>query len=282
MSVTINGVACEEIVRNLSEGIDERGPHATKGYLCLWGNRFALANGLLGLVHSSGPIGGGVTFSHPAVYPESSNLYCQTVEIEPHGTPFQGSKQIAFPYAIVWANFGIWPYSIVGGDDPGNQQGIDPDTPFVYATQKISFSIEQYNIPASSTQTDDNKPVPKDITGYFPRADMSITLHKVPYMPAQLIFSLVGKINNAVFLGAKTGQVIFQGGDSDRTASTDGTFTQDLTYSFSYRTVAPWNYIVHPNGIGSGTYAPWVPFKDKSGNPYIKSADLTQLFFSGY
>lgn len=277
MSVVINGVTCEEIVRDFGEGIDSRGPEARKGYLCAWADRYAVANGALGLVSVSGGVGGAVTLPVPETYAESSNLYAMDVHIEPKGTPSQGPKQIAFPYAIVWVNYGVPRFGVTPRDDPGNMQAIDPATPFIYASQEISFSIEQYTIPASAIKLVGGGVADKDVTTIFPRADLSITLHRVPYLPAQKIFSLTGKINDAKFLGADVGQVIFNGATSRRTASTDGTFTQEITYSFSYRTVASWDKIFHPNGTGG-----WVRFTDRNDNPLISSADLTKLFPVGY
>jgi hypothetical protein len=54
MSVTINGVLCDVISRDYREGIDGRGPSATRGYLCDWDQRYTVANGLLGLTSFSG------------------------------------------------------------------------------------------------------------------------------------------------------------------------------------------------------------------------------------
>ncbi len=48
--IVINGVNCQEIVADFSEEYDIlKGPSAKKGFICLWADRFTVANGLLGL-----------------------------------------------------------------------------------------------------------------------------------------------------------------------------------------------------------------------------------------
>jgi hypothetical protein len=278
LSVTINGIVCEEIVDGLEEGIDSGGPRASKKYLCAWASRYTVANGLMGLSAGVGGPGGSVTLTHPAFYPESHNLFARSLRIVGKGKPSQGTNQLQFTQAIIAVEYGVPPFGFTPADDPGGGNSIDPSTPMVYATQEIDMSMEAYTIPASAVQvTSPTAPVAKDITIYYAKAEIAITLHQIPYLPAQLIFSKVGNLNSVAFLGCAIGKLRFNGGKTHRTASTDGTFTQDVSLSFSYRSIARWDYQFHPNGT-----AGWVALQDKSGNNLYTLSDLSVLIPASY
>jgi hypothetical protein len=266
MSITIGGALCEELVEGLQEGIDERGPFAAKKYLCNWGDRYAVANGLLGLVTATGQA---ATFTVPMRYPESANMFAnRVVSIEGKGKPTQGARQLQFPYAVVTASFGIPAYQFL----PTPAMSIDPQTPFVYATQEIDIGLDSYTIPASAVQVSGGAPLAKDQTITYAKAEISLTMHRFPYDPSQDIFGMTGALNIVSFLGCEAGKVRFNGGKTSDTASSDGTFTKDVSLSFSYRKIARWDYRFHPNGTSG-----WVALQDKSGNNIYTLADFNDL-----
>lgn len=276
----INGIACNELVSEFAEGIGDRGPWARKGYICAWTDRFTLANGMLGLSSHVGGPGGPITITRPYIYPESSNLYAREIDIQGVGKPFQGPKQLAWDFAIVRVNFGVPTWGAATGDDPFGSNSIDPGMPFIYATQELDFSTEWVTIPAkdekgkSALKFGNGNPMHTDWGFQLARADMSITLHKFPWMPAQAIMSALTKqFNDAIFLNCEIGKCRFNGAKLNRTASADGTFTQDLAYSFSYRPIAPWDYAFDPE---SGSWQRVLSVA--TGNPLATYSDLTVLF----
>lgn len=274
MSATIGGIVCEEMVEGLKEGVDGSGPHATKKYLCDWADRFAVANGLIGIVTNPGGAGGTPTFASPTRYPESANMFATQVAIEGRGKPTQGTAQLQFPKAVVVATFGVPPYNYL----PSPNMSIDPATPFIYATQEIDIGLDSYTIPASAVKaTGPDAPLAKDQTIPYAKAEISLTLHRYPYNPAQLIFNLTGNLNSTVFLGCAIGKLRFNGGKTHNTASSDGTYTQDVNLSFSFRKIARWDYVFHPNGTSG-----WVALKDKSSNSLHSLSDFLDLIPSSY
>lgn len=271
MSLTINGVVCQELVDGLTEGIHEGGPYATKKYLCDWANRYQLANGMLGLVSGTG---GAISLFAPQQYPQSLNMWAREVYIEGAGQPTQGPAQLQFPKAVVTVNYGVPKFGIL----PTPSISIDPSNPIIYATQEIDIGMEQFNIPASAVQVlGPTAPLAKDVPVYFARAEIAITLHRFPWLPAPLIFGLVGNLNSAKYLGCDVGKLRFNGGRTHLTASTDGTQTQDVTLSFSYRNVARWDYTFHPNGTSG-----WVAVEDRNSNSLYTLSDLSVLIPSSY
>lgn len=239
MSTTISGIVCEEIVADLEEGIGQDGPNATKKWLCAWSDRYALANAFLGLVSHVGGQTGSVTITSPLAYPESANMLARTIKIKGVGKPTQGTKQLQFPQAIVTVEYGVPTWQAIAYPD----MSIDPGTPLVYATQDIDFGNESLPIPNSSLvlangATLENTPFAMRI----PYAVFTITLQRVPFLPAFAIWTAMAKpLNNATFLGIPAGYLRFDGVKNHGEASTDGTYVQSLTYMFSARAILRWD-----------------------------------------
>src|SRR5947207_3314373 len=148
----------------------------------------------------------------------------------------------------------------------------------VYATQEIDIGLDSYTIPASAVQVaGPTAPLAKDITIPYARAEIAITLHRFPWLPAQAILNLAGSLNSAVYLGCAVGKLRFNGGKTHMTASTDGSYTQDVTLSFSFRKIARWDYRFHPNGTSG-----WVALQDKGSNNLFTLADFSPLIPSSY
>lgn len=271
----INGVPCNEIVADFAEGIGDQGPFARKSYLCDWDKRYTLANGLLGLVTLTG--GSSFRFRFPTAYPESANMYAREVDIRGVGLPTQGPKQLQWTYAIVAVNFGVPRYGINPGDDPFGQNSIDPDMPLLYATQEIDFAVEWITLKEGGLKLANGNPAPGDAGIQVPRADMNVTLHKFPLMPAGLILNtLQNPLNNARFLNCDAGFCRFNGGKTNRTVAADGAFTQDINYSFSYRPIAPWDQVFDPRSSS------WQQLQYTSGGEVITRSNLSTLFTAPY
>lgn len=271
----VNGIACEELIGEFREGASSGGPFASKGYLCNWADRYPLANSFLGLATVSG--GTSISFPAPTPYPESLNMYPNSVEIEGVGRPSQGAKQIQWPYAIVRVHYGVRQYGVFPADDPGGVNSIDQTMPLVYATQELDFASTWITIPKTSIKLADGTKLDQDFGMRVPQTDMSITLHKMPYLPGTLITNVMGSpINSAKFLNCPAGYCLFNGAKVRRSASTDGTFTQEVTYSFSFRAIAPWDYMFAPDGSG------WKKVVTQGGADVISRGDLSVLFTYPY
>lgn len=271
MAITINGITCEEIVAGFSEQVDiTQGPSARKGFLCDWADRYAVAQGLLGLA-SATSIGGSITLLAPAQYPEIPTTFCRTVEIQPVGSPTQGPIQLQYPKCIVWANYTTMPWTFQAFTQ------LNAANPFTFAEQSISSSVEWITIPGIATRwAGTTRSTGQDYGIRVALVDLQITIHFMPYLPTAQAYLYTGLINNAVYLGAATGQLLYNGCQSRQGAVSDGTFTQDVTYSFTWRSVR-WDYAYD---AVTGT---WKQVTGTDGStPFISSVDFSQIIPTYY
>jgi hypothetical protein len=284
LSLIINGVECEEIVKGYSEGADPS-VASTKQFLCAWADRYRLGNGLLGFATATsiGP-DGRVNFTPPNRHPEL-NIYSKSIHITGVGRPSQGPKQLAFASAIVEVDYGQLDWAALPEDDPDGAQSIDPDNKFLYCTQEIDYSSEYVTVPGSALKygpTGSTKPFNTDMPIKIQMVEMSLMFHKLPYLPVGFA-PLVDSTNAGKFLGCAAETVKFNGGKVKRdkyltsdTGSPAG-ITQAVDFSFTWRPKYPWNMIPDPGGGSS-----WVPFSYKSGAKVFPATDLSVVFPRGY
>ncbi len=282
MAVVIAGITCEELVDGYTEAYDIMGgPSARKGYLCPWADRFTVAHGFLGL--NSVPLPGGlITLRLPLPFPElaaeSTNLlasmYARRVEIMGSGSPVQGASNIAFFRAKIYVIFGSFPWTFSGID----YFQLDPLHPYAYAEQHIDYSAEYITVPGKSVYyKSSGKKLDQDWGFFSPIADMSISLKNFPYLPAPTILNaLQAPINSVAYLGCAAGFLMFKGASDDRTWSSDGTQTASVGFQYSYRPIAPWDYVYN------GAANTWDQVVNNSGAPLIARSDLSAIIASAY
>lgn len=245
MALVINGITCEEIVHNYGEEVDLlRGPSANKEYLCNWSDRFTVARGLLGLAATT-RIGGSITLYTPLQHPELSTTYAHRIQIRGAGCPLQGSRQLAFPKAIVTCIYETMPWSFQPFDAPYNQ--IDPTHPFIYAEQRLKSGYELIAVPGSNLKfSTGGKPLQSEMTLHVALVEMEITIKQLPYMPTNVVLAMAGTLNNAQYLGVNTGCLKFNGVTTQTGAVSDGTFIQEATYGFTARGIR-WDSFYNPD-----------------------------------
>ena len=271
MAITINGIVCEEIVANFGEEFDlAQGPRCIKGYYCAWPDRYTVVVGLLGL-STTVSIGGVITLETPAQYPQLATAYCTSVRVEPKGVPFQSSPQLAWPNCIVWAEYRPVPWSFAGID----YMQIDPTAPLIYARQNFDLSMQYYEVAGRSLLYSGKTYGPGQSWSFpCPILNMEVTLIRMPYLPAQNVIAAAtaGPLNSGTFLGCPDGTVMFTGFKNQQTFDSAGNFTQDGTFSFSYRPVAAWDYAF------DGKSGSWLQLKTITGAVVMQRTDLTVLF----
>jgi hypothetical protein len=265
MAATIAGIVCEEIVDQFQEQVDIlEGPSARKGYLCNWTDRFTVAIGLLGYSHATS-IGAGITIKSGLPYPEVPTMYAARVMIEPRGKPFQGPYQIAWPQCIVWCEYRIMPWSFGGTDDQFNQFG----GPWIFAEQQLSSSCEWITVPGRGTRfATSGKPTGQDYGFRLAIVDMIVTLHRVPYLPTNQVLGLAGYCNTGTLFGVAPGKLLFNGCDTHRTNSSDGTYNNDCTFKFAARSQR-WDYAYDV------TTGAWDQVQTPGGSPFVPNTDLS-------
>ncbi len=204
-------------------------------------------------------------------------MYARSIDIAPVGLPTQGTAQSQWTNAIVYANYGCLPWSFSGIDSGFPFQQIDPATPLIYCKQDINTSTSWQSIPANKLKFASGNPLFFQ-TWQMPLflASISLTFMRVPYYPAQQIFT-AGKspINSTTFLGLSAGYVFFDGSAQQESRDTTGNFTRDITYNFSYRNI-PWDQ--QWDGIGQA----FSQVQQLGGSPVIARSDFNTLIPQGY
>jgi hypothetical protein len=274
--IVIGGVECLEVSEGLQEGIHDQGPEASKKYLCLWANRYALANAFLGLVTHTGGQSGSVNYTPPLTYPESANMYARGINIEGRGKPTQGAKQLQYPYAVITVDYGVPTWQ--GSATP--DMSIDPNTPFVYATQRISFGRELLTIPNSALwQANGARLSEMPYSAPHPYAVFNIVLQRVPFLPAPAILTAMRRpLNETTFLGVDPGYLRFDGCENEGQAASDGTFVQSLSYTFTARLLLRWDE-TYDKTDGSPQQ---LRFGNAAGTAVLRRSEFRTLIPSNY
>lgn len=225
------------LVDDFYKGIDQAGPYYLVRYLFDdWSQSDAVVNSLLGYTQR---IGGATVRTSPHQHPLSPNLFCVNARVVPASTPsLSGTGYPDFGHGsyVVEAEYRAYtPQSGLLYDPTGAGQ-IDTTTPILWCTQELDHDTEVVTFPNYSLQwLSDGKKTNAPAQTLICKTVMTLTFHRLPYMPTSLIRSLRGKTNNATFLGAAAGKVLFLGGKTVRDFNTDGTVTQRATLTFVER-----------------------------------------------
>ncbi len=284
MAVTINGVFCNEEVNENSEQFDIiQGPQATKVYLCDWNQRWLVITGLLGL-NTTTSIGGVITLQLPMRYPDfqqtAVSMYAATLAVQGIGSPYQNTYSVGYTAARITVNFRSFPWSFQGLSQNDFNNQIDPSHPYIYAEQNLSFTAETITVAGSQVkfQSSGEKLGSGSPWGFqSPIVNMQISIKYVPYIPAaEIIQATAAPINSTTYLGVSPGKLMFRGADTHQARMSDGSLTQSIDYTFSYRPLAPWDYTY------DGKNSIWDKVVALDGSDVIQRSDLTGIIPSYY
>lgn len=253
----------------ITEGNPETGPQATIRFKCLWDNRYALVQGLLGLWAGSPPKN--VTYTGPFCYPPSPNLLCTAVSsIVPLGKPYHNFPDfkgvpiigwLARKYAIVTAHFTRPPW--VALDSGG------------YFSINFDGAGEFLGIPGTTYQFADGTPDNTNVGIFIPEAQITVRRFRMPFLPDQAMISLCATLNNAPFqIGNNIyaqGSLLFMPGHSSEESDPLGNITYAADYVFMFRPY-DWNFDFHPNRTTG-----WALVTDGNGNPRYQYTDFNTL-----
>ena len=118
----------------------------------------------------------------------------------------------------------------------------------------------------------------------IPQIEHNLVWYQVPDPPWTKIQEIIGKVNDAEFLGASAGTVLFNGAACNRAFNfvrTDAGNYWTIRYNFMQRTIHEgastygWNYFFKETAIATKH---WNYIKDASGNKPYDDADFTDLF----
>lgn len=273
--LTVNYAHCWTEIR---KGIDAQGPYYQVQYYIEqpWSVGDQVVNELLGYASKKG---GSIYFQGPHQYPldpTGRSLCCQA-EVVGVGNMIPNND--GYPEYdtgfFVDATYRVPPIPMYAANDPDNLMGIDQATPLLWASQDLDFSTDIINLDRSqykwaSDGTVTNTPVRIKSNIII----MSITFHRVPYMPTALLMAAGGCVNSSTFMSAPAGQVLFTGPRTHRDINPDGSYVQSVQLNFKYRNKS-WNKDFRPDTLL------WDGLVDGSGNGPFATYNLNNLLALG-
>jgi hypothetical protein len=287
------GVTFEELEGSPKILINQQGVSATRTFKVAWADWQSLAQELIGIWRL---LGGATYFVSPISFPGMTNLIVSDVVVEPY--------QPESPDANPQVSLGAFTNTYKGGakltagyrtrfDQNNNQR---PDLPSVprgtYLTYTADLSAELMTVPGRTFEWVGTSPaefLADDVNPgiLLPTGRFTLMWHRVLQPPWTAIRNARGKVNNATFLSAPTGTVLFLGAQVTRQFQfiDDGGFWQ-IEYSFSENlkelttgAKVGWNYLYKDKKVGAEH---WCEIRDHDGrNPYL-SADFAPLFQFGF
>jgi hypothetical protein len=236
---TLNGINFKELVEGSGKvEITDQGT-AQRRLLCAWTDSIALALAFYGYVGVNGR--GALVISLPQQWPEFPALWVTKVTREPFGKP---TGLNAWTSAILTVEYGTRPY------DPTDliEESLDSDG-------------EVFNIPAEDCSFGDDGGSDDGFSGSgsdFPEDDgggggggsppaatptndqqltmslvkYTLTVHRMPYLPLQLINGFTNKVNSASFKGASPGHMLLDAWSASRKTTSFGAQSWDVSFKF--------------------------------------------------
>jgi hypothetical protein len=273
---TLAGINYIHLFDGFSKGIDATSPWVRVVYMIdSYDDSDEFCNALMGFGTSTGPLSGiTVTRGVPHAYALSTNLFCASATvIDGLGKPILNAD--GYPQweggALIQAEYRPAPMNFSGADNTNHN--IDQSTPLTWCTQELDHSSQSFTLPNSKLKfTATNDPTDVYVKFEIPIIIMTLTFHKMPYLPMGVVANLSGRVNNATFLGAPAETVLFKGAKTTREWNTDGTVVQKVMLTFERRHADfPWN------SLPSGDDVTFRPVTDKNGVKMYKTADLSPL-----
>lgn len=278
---TLASITYVHRIQYFSKGVDEQGPFYDVEYeIDDWANADDFVNALMGLGRTE-----------PHRHELSANLTCTRAVATGQGRPtldavnglpgFGGGAIIRATYRA--GSVGAGGFGSAAGIAVGEiPHQIDASTPIIWCTQELDFEVETITHPTSTYKfSSDNRPLTTPLQVDIGITVMSLTFHRLPYMPMTRVRAARGKLNNAVFLGAAAECVLFRGAKTTRERNTDGTVTQKVGMIFVEREVS-WNKFLRDDKLpytsaGALNAASFDYVVDGSGNRRFGTPNLSSL-----
>jgi hypothetical protein len=261
---TLSEISYATTIEYMTKGIDGQGPYYDVRYVIDdWDQTDTFANALMGYEDQGTP------HRHPL----SENLVCTEAVVNGLGSPIlNAAGEPAYASGgLITARYRCPAVSMGGGlfearDDPDNDHQIDKQTPLVWCSQELDFEDEIFTYPGGylKWESDDrkiNSPQTVTITNIV----MTLTFHRLRYLPITKIKEARGKINDKRFLNCDPFRVLFKGAKTQREFDTSGKVKQKVQMIFIERPENwqkmlrddkfVWDYVVDEDGGNRfGTY----------------------------
>jgi hypothetical protein len=285
-------VSFEELEGSPRLSVDESGITARRAFRVAWADWPAFCRELIG---SYEVVGGTFVFTPPLAFPAFSNLVVADIQIEPFDPASPDGTGIATlaatPNAYTAGGARITATYVTAFDVDNQPRPQLPQVPKgTYLTYRADLGAEYVATPGRIWRWDDAEQsvVPDDVNPglLIPQGTFHLTWHRVALPPWDAIRELRGKVNDASFVGAPAGTVLFLGARVRRQFhffALGGFWEVQYTFQENTKELASgakvgWNYFYKELKVDDEH---WVPIADEDGNPPYGPGDLTQLFVFG-
>lgn len=285
-------ISFEELEGSPTINITQQGTTALRLFRVAWDDWPAMVRELIGHYEL---VGSQARFSAPLEFPGVGNLVVAEISVEPFdpGNP-EGSE-------LASLSAGANRYPAAGARIAATYRTLfdstlaaRSDLPAVPAGTYLTYDGQlsaEFQAVAGRTwhwTAAGNPPLAPDQNPALlvPSGSFHLSWLRVALPPWQKIRELRGRVNNATFVGAPAGTVMFLGATVDRQFpfSPSGGFWS-VTYSFAEKAIAlsgggtaGWNHQYKETPV-SGQH--WIAIADDSGNAPYPQADFSQLFQFG-
>lgn len=259
---TLNSISY--IVLNEGSGkvqIRDKGSSAQTRFMIAWTDLTSFVDALRGGWKLISPTL--ISYTRPHKHPDWP-FYCTEASVDevisPTGTG-------TWEYALITATYA--PLSF----DPETGNSSDA------ISEELNFSNDVTVIPAGATYSGSGSssgdPINRPMKKITPLCDYRVIMNALPQLPggnAQLILSMMGKLNSTTFRGAAPGKFMFAGARASRSAASITSLNSQnwkVELSAQYRDTG-WNK-------GYDNAGALVDLKDRAGNPIYDSDDLNKL-----
>jgi hypothetical protein len=283
----------EELEGSPKLAVSEQGMTAWRSFRVAWADWPAFCGELIG---SYQVVGGTFVFTEPLEFPGFPNLVVSDIQLEPFDP--------ASPDGTGVGTLGAAPNAYSAGGarvtatyttafDVGNEPR--PELPKVpkgtYLTFRADLGAEYMATPGRIWRWQAppaNPVVPDDVNPglLIPQGTFHLTWHRVALPPWSTMRELRGKVNDATFVGAPAGTVLFLGARVRRRfhfVALGGFWEVQYTFQENTKELTSgakvgWNHFYKETKV-AGEH--WVAIADEDGNAPYGAGDLTQLFVFG-
>jgi hypothetical protein len=238
--MVIGGVTCYELTGSNKSHAELADVSATRVFRVAWANRITLRNYFLGLNIDT-------TIRNPRPHPEEPELFVHSVDIE----PYPDTKETAEANDCIqyeWARLTVVykPIELSGSITRPEPFSESYDFAAEFLTRSVDDAIHQ------NASLETMLPPGFSLGVLIPSVEYEYVRHRMAAVPTATIYNCLGKVNNATFLGADPGHVLYTGARARSSYDPSGVRIWEVQHRFAIRGGGTWNEFYVP-GAGWGT-----------------------------
>ncbi len=233
----IGGITCEELNDSGQVTFSPQGLRGRRRFKVEWEDCIAFTRALLAKeLEPSGGVIRRVIPTNPWILPDGTILGCNTVDITGMGKSSGDPSNIAYDHARIEGTYER-AYS--------SQEEEDPE---VLGDATIDYSAEFLATPRRTWKYKDTGYVIDENVGILLcNQDITVNLYGLDSLPWGGLRTCRGHLNDATWNGAEKGRVLFLGGSSRQSWSTEGLSSYDLVLKFKEKEY-DWNWVLGKDG----------------------------------